>query len=311
MKLVFMGTPDIAATALQALLDGPHEIAAVFTRADKPVGRKQVLTPPPVKVLAQANGIPVYQPRTLRDGEAEKILAALAPDLIVVVAYGRILPAEILALPRLGCINLHVSLLPKYRGAAPIQWAVLNGDAETGVTVMQMDEGMDTGAVLRTVRVPIGPEETSADVFAKVAPLGAQTLAEVIDALGAGGLVPVPQDSAAATAAPPLQKEMAAFAFAQAGADRLHDLIRGLYPWPVAHFTAAGVKIKVNRARVSALSGAPGTVLATRPLTVACAAGALELLEVVPEGKRPMTGSEWAAGRRLKPGDCIRAEKED
>lgn len=307
MRLVFMGTPDIAAAALEALIGAGHEIAGVFTREDKPVGRKQVLTPPPVKVLAQRHGIPVFQPKTLRDGEAERILRGLAPELIAVVAYGRILPKEILALPRFGCVNLHVSLLPKYRGAAPIQWAVLNGETETGVTIIQMDEGMDTGDILAVAPVEIGPEETSADVFEKVTALGAETLARTVAAIGAGRVRAVPQEHEKATSAPPLKKEMAAFDFSQ-DAKKLHNLIRGLYPWPVAQFTAGGVKVKVNRARAAAGVGAPGEVLSLKPLTVACGAGALELLEVVPQGKRPMTGQEWAAGRRLKKGDFLRPE---
>ena len=308
MKLVFMGTPDIAATALRALLDAGHEVVGVFTREDKPVGRKQLLTAPPVKQLAAARGIPVFQPKTLRDGAAEKTLRELAPELIVVVAYGRILPKEILTLPKYGCINLHVSLLPKYRGSAPIQWAVLNGDRETGVTIMQMDEGVDTGDIITVAPVEIGPEETSADVFEKVAALGARTLADTVAAISRGEVSRTKQDPAGASLAPPLSKEMAPFDF-EADAGALHNKIRGLYPWPVAQFSCAGVPIKVNRARAVEGSGAPGEVLSLKPLTVACGSGALELLELVPRGKRPMTGQEWAAGRRLKKGDRILPEE--
>ena len=308
MKLVFMGTPDIAATALKALLDAGHEVTGVFTREDKPVGRKQLLTAPPVKQLAAARGIPVFQPKTLRDGAAEKTLRELAPELIVVVAYGRILPKEILTLPKYGCINLHVSLLPKYRGSAPIQWAVLNGDRETGVTIMQMDEGVDTGDIITVAPVEIGPEETSADVFEKVAALGARTLADTVAAISRGEVSRTKQDPAGASLAPPLSKEMAPFDF-EADSGALHNKIRGLYPWPVAQFSCAGVPIKVNRARAVEGSGAPGEVLSLKPLTVACGSGALELLELVPRGKRPMTGQEWAAGRRLKKGDRILPEE--
>lgn len=307
MKLVFMGTPQIAADALRMLVAAGHTVVGVFTREDKPVGRKQVLTPPPVKVAAEELGLPVFQPKTLRDGTAQQILLDLAPELITVVAYGRILPPEILSLPRYGCINLHVSLLPKYRGAAPIQWAVLNGDPMTGVTIMQMDEGLDTGDILTVAPVEIGPEETSADVFEKVSAQGARLLAETVEQIAAGKAQPKPQDNAAATLAPPLTKEMALFNFEQS-AQRLHNLVRGLYPWPVAHFLCEGVPVKVNRARVVEGKGTPGEVLSTKPLTVACGDGALELLELVPRGKRPMTGQEWAAGRRLKKGDQIRAE---
>lgn len=304
MKLVFMGTPDIAATALQALLEAGHEVVAVFTREDKPVGRKQVLTSPPVKVVAQQHSIPVFQPKTLRDGKAEETLRALAPQLIVVVAYGRILPREILTLPPLGCVNLHVSLLPQYRGAAPIQWAVLNGDKTTGVTIMAMDEGVDTGDVLAVTPVPIDPEDTSADVFEKVAATGAKALIDTVQALAAGRVQRTPQRHEDATKAPPLTKEMALFDF-DAPAEVLHNKIRGLYPWPVAQFEAGGVRIKVNRAQIEAGAGSPGEVLSVKPLVVACAPGALRLTEVVPQGKRPMSGQEWAAGRRLKPRDRI------
>ena len=308
MKLVFMGTPDIAATALGALLDAGHNVVGVFTREDKPVGRKQILTAPPVKQLAAARGIPVFQPKTLRDGAAEKTLRKLDPEMIVVVAYGRILPPEILSLPKYGCLNLHVSLLPKYRGSAPIQWAVLNGDRETGVTIMQMDEGVDTGDIITVAPVEIGPEETSADVFEKVAAVGAKTLVETIEQVAKGTATRTKQDPAGATLAPPLTKEMAHFDF-DADAQALHNRIRGLYPWPVAQFTCAGVPIKVNRARAVEGKGAPGEVLSLKPLTVACDSGALELLELVPRGKRPMTGQEWAAGRRLKKGDRILPEE--
>ncbi len=306
MRILFMGTPDIAAASLQALLDAGHTVCGVFTRQDKPVGRKQLLTAPPVKRLAEANGIPVWQPATLRDGTAADTLRALAPELIVVVAYGRILPPEILAIPPRGCINLHVSLLPRYRGSAPIQWAVLNGDAETGVTIMQLDEGCDTGAILLVRKVPIDPEETSGELFDKVSALGAQTLVTAIEKLAAGELTPKKQDDALATQAPPLKKEMAAFAF-DADAAHLHNLVRGMNPWPVAYFERDGKKIKVLASRLApnAAGAAPGTVLAVRPLTVACQNGALQLITVTPEGGKPMDGTAWAAGRRLKAGDCL------
>lgn len=190
MRILFMGTPDIAAQSLEALYAAGHEICGVFTREDKPVGRKQVLTAPPVKQLALAHGTPVYQPRTLRDGKAAEDIRALAPELIVVVAYGRILPPEVLAIPQKGCINLHVSLLPKYRGSAPIQWAVIHGDKTTGVTIMQLDEGLDTGAILMVQPVDIGPEETSGQLFDRVAAVGAETLCRCIEEIAAGRAVP-------------------------------------------------------------------------------------------------------------------------
>ena len=176
MKIVFMGTPDYAVKTLEALIGAGHTVAAVFAQPDKPVCRKQILTPPPVKVCAQMHGIPVFQPRTLRDGEAEKIIRNIAPDAIAVVAYGKILPTEILTLPRYGCVNGHASLLPKYRGAAPIQWCIVNGEKETGVTAMQMDEGMDTGDILETAVTEIGAEETAGELFERLSVIGAELL---------------------------------------------------------------------------------------------------------------------------------------
>lgn len=305
MKIVFMGTPDIAAQCLREILaQGRHEVCGVFTREDKPVGRKQVLTAPPTKQVALAHNIPVFQPKTLRDGTAVEILRGLSPQLVVVVAYGRILPPEVLALPQYGCVNLHVSLLPKYRGAAPIQWAVLNGDRETGVTVMQMDEGLDTGDILRVQRVPIGPETTSGELFEQVTQVGAKLLCETLDQIEHKETTPHKQDDTQATLAPSLKKEMALFTFDQP-AHTLHNHIRGMNPWPVACFEHAGKKVKVLKASVAEGTGAPGTVLALQPLTVACAQGALALETVVPEGKSPMSGHAWAMGRRFCVGDTL------
>lgn len=306
MRILFMGTPDIAAESLAALIEAGHDICAVFTRRDKPVGRKQVLTAPPVKQLAEQHGIPVYQPRTLRDGSSDDCIRALAPDLIVVVAYGCIIPPQLLHVAKYGCINLHVSLLPKYRGSAPIQWAVLNGDAQTGVSIMQLDEGLDTGDVLMVEPVSIDPDMTSGELFDKVSAIGAKTLVDAIGKIEAGALTPTPQNEAEATMAPPLSKEMAQFDFTWS-AQRAHNWVRGMNPWPVAYFVHEGKKIKVLQSRLAQPVGsaAPGTVLALKPLTVATADGALELLRVTPEGGKPMDGTAWAAGRRLKTGDTV------
>lgn len=306
MRILFMGTPDIAAESLAALIAAGHEIVGVFTRADKPVGRKQILTAPPVKQLAQQHNIPVWQPATLRDGKAEPIFRELAPDLVVVVAYGRILPPELLHIAPLGCINLHVSLLPKYRGSAPIQWAVLNGDTETGVTIMQLDEGCDTGDILMVERVTIGPETTSGELFDQVSATGAKTLVTAIEKLAAGELTPQPQNDAEATQAPPLTKDMARFDFTQSAA-HIHNWVRGMNPWPAAFFELDGKKVKVLESRVApdAKSAPAGTVLVLKPLTIACGEGALQLLTVTPEGGKPMAGTAWAAGRRLKAGDSL------
>lgn len=306
MRILFMGTPDIAAESLAALIAAGHEIVGVFTRADKPVGRKQILTAPPVKQLAVQHNIPVWQPATLRDGKAEPIFRELAPDLVVVVAYGRILPPELLHIAPLGCINLHVSLLPKYRGSAPIQWSVLNGDSETGVTIMQLDEGCDTGDILMVERVPIGPETTSGELFDQVSAIGARTLVTAVEKLAAGELTPQPQDDSQATQAPPLKKEMAKFDFTQSAA-HIHNWVRGMNPWPAAFFELDGKKVKVLESRLASNENAApaGTVLALKPLTIACGEGALQLLTVTPEGGRPMAGTAWAAGRRLKAGDSL------
>lgn len=305
MRIVFMGTPDIAASCLEALYAAGHDICAVYTRRDKPVGRKQVLTPPPVKQVALAHGTPVFQPRTLRDGGENANLQALAPDLIVVVAYGCILPQAVLDIPKFGCINLHVSLLPKYRGSAPVQWAVLNGDTETGVSIQQMDAGLDTGDVLVCEKVAIGPEETSGELFDRVTAVGARVLCETLPRIAAGTLTPTPQDHAAATLAPMLTKELAQFRWEESAA-HIHNWVRGMNPWPAAWFVAGGGrKVKVLECRVAAQSGAPGQVLALRPLTVACGEGAVQLLRVVPEGSRPMEGSAFAAGLRLQVGDAL------
>ena len=305
MRIVFMGTPDIAASCLEALYAAGHDICAVYTRRDKPVGRRQVLTPPPVKQVALAHGTPVFQPRTLRDGGENANLQALAPDLIVVVAYGCILPQAVLDIPKFGCINLHVSLLPQYRGSAPVQWAVLNGDTETGVSIQQMDAGLDTGDVLVCEKVAIGPEETSGELFDRGTAVGAQVLCETLPRIAAGTLTPTPQDHAAATMAPMLTKELAQFRWEESAA-HIHNWVRGMNPWPAAWFvTGGGRKVKVLECRVAAQSGAPGQVLALKPLTVACGEGAVQLLRVVPEGSRPMEGSAFAAGLRLQVGDAL------
>ena len=306
MRILFMGTPDIAADSLAALLGAGHEVCAVFTRRDKPVGRKQILTAPPVKQLAQQHDIPVYQPRTLRDGSSDALIEQLAPDIIVVVAYGCIIPPQLLHVAKYGCINLHVSLLPKYRGSAPIQWAVLNGDAETGVSIMQLDEGLDTGDVLMVEPVAIDPEETSGELFDRVSAVGAKTLVDALAKIEAGQLNPVPQDHSKATLAPPLSKDTARFAFIEDAA-HIHNWVRGMNPWPTAWFEQDGKRIKVSECRLAEnpQNAAPGTVLALKPLTVAAQNGAVALLSVTPEGGKPMAGTAWAAGRRLKAGDSL------
>lgn len=307
MRILFMGTPDIAAQSLRTMLETlpeEYKVCGVFTREDKPVGRKQILTAPPVKQVAQAHGIDVFQPKTLRTPQAVEQVRQLAPDLIVVVAYGRILPPEILKIPRYGAINLHVSLLPKYRGAAPVQWAVIHGEKETGVTIMQLDEGLDTGDILFVQKVAIPEDMTSGELFEEVSGAGAALLCTAIRRIAAGEVAPVPQQHDQATLAPPLSKEMALFHFAQP-AQQLHNLVRGLNPWPIAYFVCDGKKIKVRRTKRHSENGAPGQILSVNPLIVACKEGALELVEVVPEGSKPMAGNAWAAGRRFSVGDVL------
>lgn len=307
MRIVFMGTPEYSAVTLRALLEAGHEVAGVFAQPDKPVGRKQILTPPPVKVTAQQNAIPVFQPATLRDGTALEILRGLGPELIVVVAYGKILPPELLALPRFGCINGHASLLPKYRGASPIQWSIVCGERKTGVTVMQMDAGMDTGDILGVRETEIGAEETAGELFERLAAVSAGLTVEVLEKIGRGEVRPIPQDHAAATYAPILKKEMARLDFTKP-ADVLHNAVRGFNPWPGAFFFLEGRRIKVLKACVGApCDAAPGTVIVTgNELTVACGEGtALRLLTVQPEGGRAMSAADLLRGHAFAPGTAV------
>ncbi len=309
MKIVFMGTPDYAVKTLEALINAGHTVAAVFAQPDKPVGRKQILTPPPVKVCAQMHGIPVFQPRTLRDGEAEKIIRNIAPDVIAVVAYGKILPTEILTLPRFGCVNGHASLLPKYRGAAPIQWCIVNGEKETGVTAMQMDEGMDTGDILETAVTEIGAEETAGELFERLSVIGAKLLVKTLADLENGNVTPIKQDESKATSAPIIKKEMAKISFHDMTAEEVHNAVRGFYPWPVAFFISGGKRIKIIKSRVVNMRGTAGTVLKSdSELIVACRKEAVALETIQPEGSKPMTAKQYLCGRPIALGTEIEDE---
>ena len=241
-----MGTPDFAVPSLEALWNKGYEICAVYTQPDKPKGRKQILTPPPVKETALSHHIPVEQPVTLRTEEAFATLQRYAPDLIVVVAYGKILPKNVLELPRLGCINVHGSLLPKYRGAAPIQWSVLNGDAVTGVTTMFMAEGLDTGDILLQKETPIGPDETAGELFDRLAPMGAELLLETIPLLETGTVQRIPQPEDGGAYASQLTKEMAWIDWNRP-AQEIHNLVRGMNPWPIAQTEFRGKRLKLFR----------------------------------------------------------------
>ena len=301
MRIVFMGTPDFAVPCLQRLLEDGHEVPAVFTQPDKPVGRHAVLTPPPVKQLALSHGIPVYQPTKMRDGTVAALLRELAPDCLVVVAYGRILPQEILDVPPRGCVNIHGSLLPRYRGAAPIQWSVIRGETVTGVTSMFMDAGMDTGDIIDTLTTPIGENETAGELFERLAPLGARLLSTTLAAIADGTVTRRPQNDAEATMAPMLEKAMGRLDLTRP-AQELHNQVRGMNPWPGAFCSAGGKTLKIHETRVAAGSGAPGTLLCADPVTVACGEGALQLVTVQPEGKPRMAAEAWLRGARLPQG---------
>lgn len=310
MKILFMGTPDIAASCLAALLDGGYEVVGAVTQADRPRGRGYTLTPPPVKQLAIERGIPVYQPATLRDEEFLTTLSALAPDLIAVVAYGKILPAAVLEYPRYGCINLHASLLPRYRGAAPIQRAVMDGESETGLTTMYMEEGLDTGDMLLTEVIPIGPSDTYGTIHDRMAALGGPLLCRTVDAIAAGQALRRPQDHARATYARKIEKEDCRVDFTRPAA-ALDPFIRGLNPIPYAFCRRPdGRMLKIVRAEITEGEGVPGTVLSLSErgegsIVVACGAGALCIRELVPEGKGKMRAADFIRGRGISVGEVL------
>lgn len=298
MRIVFMGTPDFAVPSLEALLKRGHEIVAVYTQPDKPKGRGHKLLSPPVKELAMQHGIPVYQPVSLRKEEAIEELRALQPELIVVAAYGKILPVAVLEIPPRGCINVHGSLLPKYRGAAPIQWAVLNGDAVSGVTIQQMGEGIDTGDILAKAETEIGADETSGELFDRLMVIGAELLIKTIDKLDS--IVPEPQDEALATHAAMLSKEMGVVDWMKT-AQEVHNLVRGLNPWPVAVCTVEGKRMKIFRTQIIEARGKPGVLTNLNgEMTVFCGENAVQLAEIQPENGKRMRGSDYLRGHPLK-----------
>lgn len=306
MRIVFMGTPDYAAVTLQKLIDEKYDIVAVFAQPDKPVGRKQVLTPPPTKVLAQQNNIPVYQPKTLRDGEAFGILNDINPEVIVVVAYGKILPKEILDLPKYGCINGHASLLPKLRGASPIQWAIVTGESKTGVSTMLMDEGMDTGDILDTVITDIGSEETAEELFDRLSKLSADLMVTTLEKAKSGTLTRTKQDESQATYAPIIKKEMAHIDFTKT-ADEICNAIRGYYSWPCAFCFINGKRIKVIKAKKADLSSKEcGVVIdSDNKLIVSCNDGSVELVTVQPEGAKVMSAAQMLNGHPILKGTVV------
>ncbi|WAF85888.1 methionyl-tRNA formyltransferase [Metapseudomonas otitidis] len=299
LRLVFAGTPEFAAEHLKALLDTPHQIVAVYTQPDRPAGRGQKLMPSPVKQLALQHGLPVLQPPTLRDPAAQEELRALAPDLMVVVAYGLILPQVVLDIPRLGCINSHASLLPRWRGAAPIQRAVQAGDAESGVTVMQMEAGLDTGPMLLKVTTPITAGDTGGSLHDRLAQLGPQAVVQAIAGLAAGTLQGEVQDDALATYAHKLNKDEARIDWNRP-ADELERLVRAFNPWPICHSTLDGQPLKVLAAEPAEGRGQPGQILDASKdgLTVACGEGALRLTRLQLPGGKPLAFADLYNSRR-------------
>ena len=302
MRIVFMGTPDFAVPSLQALIDAGHDVCAVYTQPDKPQGRKQILTAPPVKTLALEHDIPVFQPNTLKNEDEQARLRELAPEVIIVVAYGKLLPKAVLDIPPHGCINVHGSLLPRWRGAAPIQWAVIAGDEMAGVTTMQMAEGLDTGDMLLTYETKVGEKETAGELFDRLAQSGAELLIQTLVKLDE--ITPRPQDDAQSCYAHMLDKQMAVIDWSKS-AHEIDCLIRGLNPWPIALTTFSGERLKVFVAEKAAGNGEPGTVLEADPkkgLTVACGEGALKLIEIQLVGGKRMKATDFLRGHVIEVG---------
>ncbi len=304
MRIVFMGTPEFAVPCLQKLIDCGHEVSGVFTQPDKPQGRKMVLTPPPVKVLAAENGITVYQPVKMRDGTALEMLKEANPELVIVVAYGKILPKEILEFPQYGCINIHASLLPKLRGAAPIQWSVINGFDKTGVTSMQMDEGLDTGDMLLKGELEIGENETAGELHDRLSVLGADILEKTIDALQRGTLSPEKQNHSEFTYASMLSKELSPIDWSMP-ARQVHNKIRGLSPWPSANAKLGGKTVKIHRSVLASEKGsrAGEIVVADNRLVVCCGdMNCIEITNLQAEGKKAMSAADFLRGNSVEKG---------
>ncbi len=300
-----MGTPDFAVPTLKALIGSVHEVIAVYTQPDKPQGRKQLLTPPPVKTLALENGLEVYQPKSLKDEKEQERIKSLAPDVIVVVAYGKLLPKTVLDIPEKGCINVHGSLLPRWRGAAPIQWSVISGDEKTGVTTMQMAEGIDTGDILLSWETLIKEKETAGELFDRLAEAGAELLIETLEKLPE--ITPKPQDDSKSCYAHMLDKGLAVIDWTKP-AEELECLIRGLNPWPVALTALGGKKLKIYEADVTETEGRPGEVAGSDPktgITVCCGEKALKLKEVQLTGGKRMKADAFLRGHKIPAGTIL------
>ncbi|WP_295153578.1 methionyl-tRNA formyltransferase [uncultured Ruminococcus sp.] len=308
MKIVFMGTPDFAVPSLKALYKAGHEVQAVFCQPDKPKGRGMKLVAPPVKETALENGTPVYQPNSLKNGGEEfiKVIEELAPDCIVVAAYGKILPKSVLDIPKYGCVNVHGSLLPKYRGAGPIQWAVLNDEKTTGITTMLMGEGLDTGDMLLKSETEIGENETAAELFDRLADMGAELIVETLDKLEKGEVTPVAQNEAEATYAPMLTKDLSPIDFSKT-AREVHKQICGLSDWPCATTLINGKRVKVYRSEIAeGKSNKPaGTVVNAKDLTVACGDGLVRFTEIQAEGSKRMAVADYLRGKPIAEGTVL------
>ena len=306
LRIIFFGTPGFAVPSLSALLDSRHPVVGLVSQPDRPKGRGQKLVATPTKEVALARGVSVLQPIKLRDEEFLRAVEALAPDLGVVAAYGRILPDRLLQIPRLGMINVHASLLPKYRGAAPVHRAVIDGEQETGVTIMRVVAALDAGPTFACIRRPIGPGDTSVEVERDLARLGAGLLLEIVDAIAQGRATEVPQDDAQATYAAKIEKDEGIADWTLPAA-RLHNLVRGLQPWPLVSASFGDVRTRIHRTAVSddRTSAEPGRVASASGgvIRVACGDGRLlDVLELQPEGRRAMTAREFLAGHRIEPG---------
>ncbi|MGN0601423.1 MAG: methionyl-tRNA formyltransferase [Oscillospiraceae bacterium] len=307
MNIIFMGTPDFAVPTLELLYKSEkHNIQAVFTQPDKPKGRGYKITPPPVKVLALEHNTPVYQPKSLKNGGEEyvKTIAELKPDCIVVAAYGKILPKSVLDIPKYGCVNVHGSLLPKYRGAGPIQWAVLNDEKETGITTMLMGEGLDTGDILMKKSTPIGENETAAELFDRLAYMGGELLMETLDALEQGSITPEKQDESMATYAPMLSKDMCPIDFSNP-VRKIHRQICGLSDWPCAVTLLNGKRLKIYKSEI--VSDKPtgknvGEIVNEKDFSVACSDGVIRFTEIQAEGSKRMKTSDYLRGKPVQEG---------
>ena len=301
MNIVFMGTPDFAVKSLEQIIADGHNVQAVYTKADAPKGRKMVLTPSDVKVCALEHNLTVYTPSTFKDEAEVERLRALNPDLIVVVAYGKLLPKSVLDIPKYGCVNVHGSILPKWRGAAPIQWTVLSGDEYGGVTTMYMNEGLDTGDIILTRKVKVGENETSGELFDRLCIDGAERLSETINQIEAGTAPRIPQNNDEATYASMLSKEISEIDFSKS-ASEVHNKVRGLSPWPSAQSKLFGKRIKILETRLCQKQGEAGKVISNNPLIVACGEGSVEIVRLQPEGKRAMNSADYLMGHSIEIG---------